>query len=738
MIRETRVMLEFADDPAQKTLEGYRRNGGYEAFARALKEMSPDQVTEEVLKSGLRGRGGAGFPCGRKWQFVPKGKEKPKYICVNADESEPGTCKDRQIMERDPHQMLEGTLLAAYAIGAQTAYIYIRGEYPHSIRATEEAIKEARAAGLIGKNILGSGFDCDVWVHPGAGAYICGEETALLTSLEGNRGYPRIKPPFPAVEGLWRSPTIVNNVETLACVTHILRRGADWFRGLGCEGSTGTRLFCLSGHVKHPGVYELECGKFTLRELLTDLGGGTLSGRPIKGVMPGGSSFPVLTADELDVRFDVESVAKTGSSLGSGAIMVFDDSVSAVDVALNIAEFYSHESCGQCTPCREGSDWVRQMLRLFQQREAKAGDLETLWDVTTKMDGTTICALAEALVWPVQSYVKKFRAEFEAAASVRGGGMSATVNVTIDGQSVAVPAGLNLIEAAAHVGKSVPHYCYHPRLSVVGNCRICLCEVEGMGKLQIGCNTTVREGMAFHTENERVRGARSGVMELLLINHPLDCPICDQAGECKLQDYAVDHGSGVTRFEFEKARKPKNVSWGDKVVFDSERCILCTRCVRFLDEVAETDEVGIDLRGGKATLIVKGDGHLTSPYQMNVIDLCPVGALTSKDFRFKSRVWFMKFTDTVCTSCARGCNVTAGARDDRLMRMVPRANAQVNDHWMCDEGRLHYAFVNDAERITSPRVGATARLSPAIARAAHHLEGRARPASPSCSSPRPS
>ena len=417
-IQENRVMLKYADDPEQPTLAGYRKNGGYKALEKALKSMTPDQVTEEVLASGLRGRGGAGFPTGRKWQFVPE-TDKPKYLAVNADESEPGTCKDRQIMELDPHQMLEGSLLCCYAIGAETAYIYIRGEYPHSIKATERAIEEAREAGLVGKNILGTDFSCDVWVHPGAGAYICGEETALLTSLEGNRGYPRIKPPFPAVEGLWRCPTIVNNVESLACVVHIINNGAEWFKGLGCEGSTGTRLFCVSGHIARPGVYELECGKFTLRELLEDFCGGTGTGRPIKGVMPGGSSFQVLTPDELDCTFDADSVQKAGSSLGSGAIMVFDDSVNAVEVALNIAEFYSHESCGQCTPCREGSDWVRKLVARFCRGEAREGDIDLLMDVTDRMDGTTICALAEALVWPVQSYVRKFRSEFEAGITRR-------------------------------------------------------------------------------------------------------------------------------------------------------------------------------------------------------------------------------------------------------------------------------------------------------------------------------
>ncbi len=418
MIRETRVMLEHAGDPAQKTLAGYRKHGGYQALAKALREMKPEEVTEEVLKSGLRGRGGAGFPTGRKWKFVPKTNKK-KYIAVNADESEPGTCKDRQIMENDPHQLVEGTLLAAYAIGAETCYLYVRGEYPHSIRALEEALDEARKAGLVGKDIMGSGFSCDVWVHPGAGAYICGEETALLTSLEGNRGYPRLRPPFPAVEGLWKSPTVVNNVETLACVTHIIRRGASWFSSLGCEGSTGTRLFCISGHVRNPGVYELECGKFTLRELLMDLGGGTPSGRPIKGVLPGGSSMPVFAASDLDVRFDLDSIAKAGSSLGSGAIMVFDDSVSAVDVALNISEFYSHESCGQCTPCREGSDWVRLMLDSVRRHEATQRDVGLLLDVLDRIEGNTICALAEAFCWPVRSFVKKFGSEFEAHVAGR-------------------------------------------------------------------------------------------------------------------------------------------------------------------------------------------------------------------------------------------------------------------------------------------------------------------------------
>ncbi len=302
--------------------------------------------------------------------------------------------------------------------------------------------------------------------------------------------------------------------------------------------------------------------------------------------------------------------------------------------------------------------------------------------------------------------------------------MSAPAHLRIDGHAVTVPAGTNLIEAARRAGVTVPHYCYHPRLSIAGNCRVCLVEVEGVGKLQIGCNTGARDGMVVHTANERVKEARGGVMEFLLINHPLDCTICDQAGECKLQDYAVDHGTGVARFEDGKVHKPKNVSWGEKVVFDSERCILCTRCVRFLDEVAGTPQVSIDERGDRSTLIVGGDGALTSPYQMNIIDICPVGALTSRDFRFKSRLWFMRFTETICTSCARGCNVVAGSRNDRLLRMVPRENPEVNDHWMCDHGRLHYAFVNDEARIvTAKAAGRPLPYAAAIDQAAQLLEG---------------
>ncbi|MHC4957388.1 MAG: NADH-quinone oxidoreductase subunit G [Planctomycetota bacterium] len=304
-----------------------------------------------------------------------------------------------------------------------------------------------------------------------------------------------------------------------------------------------------------------------------------------------------------------------------------------------------------------------------------------------------------------------------------------SVTLTIDGREVTVPKGINLIEAAKYAHSEVPHYCYHPRLQVVGNCRICLVEVEGRPKLEIGCNTPASDGMVVHTANERVKAAREGVMELLLINHPLDCTICDQAGECKLQEYAVDHGSGITRFEYDKIKKPKNVSWGDRVVFDSERCILCTRCVRFLDEIADTDEVSIDARGERVTLIVKGDGNLTSPYQMNIIDICPVGALTSRDFRFKSRLWFMNFAQTVCTSCARGCNVVAGVRDDRVLRMVPRFNPDVNDHWMCDWGRLEYEFSNDADRLASPRVGGNAAPYPvAVQKAAKLLQGAERAA----------
>ena len=398
-------------DPEETWLEAYIADDGYLAARKALTSMTPAQVIEEVTRAKLRGLGGAGFPAGRKWSFVPKETTKPKYLVVNADEGEPGTFKDRYIMERDPHALLEGMIISAYAIGSHKAYVYIRGEYFRSAKRLQRAIEEACSHGWLGKNIQGTGFDLDVVIHRGAGAYICGEETALLTSLEGGKGFPRLKPPFPAIPGLFASPTIVNNVETLACVPFILRHGAERFAEIGTENQGGTRLFCVSGHVVRPGVYEAPVS-VTLRELI-ESAGGVRDGNKLKAVIPGGISAKILTADEVDVAMDFDSLMAAGSMAGSGGVIVMDETTCMVQALDSAARFFADESCGQCSPCREGTGWVHRMLRRIVEGKGSVQDLDNLLAIAGDMEGNTICVFADAAAWPVQSYIKKFRHEFE-------------------------------------------------------------------------------------------------------------------------------------------------------------------------------------------------------------------------------------------------------------------------------------------------------------------------------------
>ena len=387
---------------------------GYTAVKKAF-AMSQDDIIGEMKKSNLRGRGGAGFPCGMKWGFIPKTSPKPKYLVCNADESEPGTFKDRDIMRYTPHLLIEGMVIGGFAIGAKIGYIYIRGEYVREAKLLNAAIDEAYAKGYLGKNILGSGFDFDLTVHRGAGAYICGEETGLLNSLEGKRGEPRVKPPFPAQAGAFGGPTIVNNVETLADVPFIINRGGEWFSSLGkLEKSGGTRLFSVSGHVKKPGVYELPSGAYTLRQIIYDVCGGILNDKKLRAVIPGGSSAPVMTADEIDVIADIDPIMKAGSMLGSAAIMVVSEEQCMVQLIFRITKFYAHESCGQCTPCREGCRWMEDIIERILHGHGKPQDLDLLLDITNNINGKTLCALGDAAAGPVQSFVKKFRPDFEA------------------------------------------------------------------------------------------------------------------------------------------------------------------------------------------------------------------------------------------------------------------------------------------------------------------------------------
>ncbi|MBI2094954.1 MAG: NADH-quinone oxidoreductase subunit NuoF [Candidatus Omnitrophica bacterium] len=394
------------------TLPVAESRGAYQTARKVLTSMKPEDVTAAVVASNLRGLGGAGFPTGKKWQFLPKDSPKPVYLVVNADEGEPGTFKDRYILERDPHQLIEGILISAFAIKSRKAYVYVRGEYAEPYRRLQSALDEAAAKNYLGKNIFGTGFNLEIVAHRGAGAYICGEETALLNSLEGGKGYPRLKPPFPAVVGLFGCPTIINNVETLACVPPILKNGAGWFAGLGSPGNGGTRLFSVSGHVKKPGVYELPMGT-PLREIIYAHAGGLRGGRALKAVIPGGISAKILTANEIDVKMDYDSLKAAGTMLGSAGVIVMDDTASIVKALYYAAKFFAHESCGQCSPCREGTGWAYKIVRRIYRGEGSLKDLDTLLALAKNMEGRTICVFADAAAWPIQSYITKFRKEFE-------------------------------------------------------------------------------------------------------------------------------------------------------------------------------------------------------------------------------------------------------------------------------------------------------------------------------------
>lgn len=413
------VLLRHETIPDIHKLDVYVAHDGYAAARTALTSLTPADVTAQVKDANLRGRGGAGFGTGMKWGFLPKDSDKPVYLCCNADESEPGTFKDRAIIEHDTHVLLEGILISSYAIGAHTAYIYIRGEFAYGAQCLERAIAAAYANGLLGRNILGSGFDLDVYVHRGAGAYICGEETGLIESLEGKRAYPRIKPPFPAVYGLFGCPTIVNNVETLSCVPSIIRNGPDWFKSIGPESGPGPKIYGVSGHVERPGLFELPMG-MPLREVIYDYAGGIRGGKHLKAVMPAGSSFPVLTPDEIDVRMDFDSMREIGAFLGTAGIIVMDEDTCMVRALEIIDRFYHHESCGQCSPCREGTGWLHKLLVRLEEGTARVEDIDLIDRICTNMTGNTVCVLADAAAMPTQSFLSKFRDEFVAHVTHAG------------------------------------------------------------------------------------------------------------------------------------------------------------------------------------------------------------------------------------------------------------------------------------------------------------------------------
>jgi NADH-quinone oxidoreductase subunit F len=406
------ILLPHPGRTTPVMLDEYRREGGYQGWEKALREMSADEVIEEVKTAGLRGRGGAGFPAGAKWGFVPK-VPGPKYMVCNADESEPGTFKDRDIMEIEPHMLLEGVAIGSYAIGAEDAFIYIRGEYVVAADRLDAAIDEAERAGLLGSNVLGTGTNLQIRVFRGAGAYICGEETALLESLEGRRPMPRSRPPFPAVEGLYRRPTVVNNVETLANVPHIIKNGNAWYQAIGVPPrNTGPKIFCLSGRVNRPGNYELPLGAVTFRELIEEYGGGTPNGAKVKGVLPAGASAPVLTPDKLETKLDYDSVQAAGSMLGSASLIVLDETVCIVRAAARMEEFFRHESCGKCTPCREGTQWLHKVLVRLEAGRGSEADLDLLMSISGEISGKVLCALGDFATSPVTATIRQYRDEY--------------------------------------------------------------------------------------------------------------------------------------------------------------------------------------------------------------------------------------------------------------------------------------------------------------------------------------
>ncbi len=740
-------VLLFADidEPGLCTLDVYRRRGGYESLRKAL-ATTPQDVLEQLEASGLRGRGGAGFAMGKKVSFLPKGSM-DKYLVCNADESEPGTFKDRELMQKTPHTLIEGLVIASFAAGVNRSFIYIRGEYVLQADALDAALVEAREAGFIGEDILGSGHSLSLVVHRGAGAYICGEETGLLDSLEGKRGNPRLKPPFPANQGLYQGPTLINNVETLATVPAIIEMGGEAYAKLGVETSTGTKLVSVSGHVQRPGNYEIELG-IPAREIIYGLAGGPEEGREVKCWFPGGSSSPVLTADDLDIPYDFNSLAKAEVD----ARLRRDHRRRRLHAdprrSAQGREVLPPRVLRQVHAVPRGNQLDRQDARadrlgrghadgprdhglgagahhrqLPVRARRRDGDADRLDDreVPRRVRRAHRARAPRARARRRRRLRlgarragrlrRSARDDARAAGHRRPGPGRARgraghasgrrvamprpeprmISFTIDGREVSAPENSMLVDAAKRGDVEIPVFCYEPKLGQpVGACRMCLVEVEGIPKLQTGCSTPVKDGMVVYTQTDRVKTAQQSVVEFLLINHPLDCPVCDKGGECPLQDITFGWGGGISRFIEPKRHFVKPLELSPLIAIDRERCILCYRCVRFSQEVAEDYQLVL-LERGAHSYVATFDGHpYVAPFSGNIIELCPVGALTSRPYRFRARPWDIEGAGSVCTLCPAQCNVTVTVRDERALRVLARQNDEVDDGWLCDKGRFAY------------------------------------------------
>ena len=751
----TPILTAFWDHPESWTLKTYRDHGGYRALDKALGMEAADILTA-VKDSSLRGRGGAGFPTGMKWSFMAPPDGGPRYLVVNADESEPGTCKDVPLMMANPHVLIEGVAISSYAIGCEHAFIYLRGEVVHVYRRLLRAVEEAYAAGLLGKDINGTGVNVDITVHAGAGAYICGEETALLDSLEGRRGQPRSKPPFPGAAGLYARPTSVNNVESIASVPGIILEGVDWFTGMGTEKSTGFGIFSLSGHVKNPGQFEAPLG-ITMRELIEMAGGMRDPDKELKFWTPGGSSTPLFTAEHLDVPLDFESVAAAGSMLGTRALQVFDETVCVVRAVDRWTDFYKHESCGKCTPCREGTWWLKQILGRLEHGEGERGGPRQAPRPLRQHPGPQLlragrwCDEPDHELDPVLPRrvrrppdprwlpVRPGRLDAVGQGRRHEGDrlrMTATpetqapvelVTLTIDDVEVSVPKGTLIIRAAEQVGIDIPRFCDHPGLDPVGACRQCLVEVwmpgrpgpdgtpgeptqmqgpPGRMKPQASCTMTVAPGMVVKTQytSPGADKAQQGIMEFLLINHPLDCPVCDKGGECPLQNQAMSNGRGTSRFEDVKRTYPKPINISSQVLLDRERCVLCARCTRFSDQIAGDPFIALVERGALQQVGIYEEKPFESYFSGNTVQICPVGALTGAAYRFRSRPFDLVSTPSVCEHCASGCSQRTDHRRGTVLRRMAQADPAVNEEWNCDKGRWAFQYTQVGDRIEYPMV----------------------------------
>ncbi len=729
------MLSAFWDEDKSWTLDVYRRHEGYEGLRKAL-AMSPDDLIAYVKDSGLRGRGGAGFPTGMKWQFIPQGDGKPHYLVVNADESEPGTCKDIPLLFANPHSLIEGIVIACYAIRSSHAFIYLRGEVVPVLRRLHEAVREAYAAGYLGENILGSGLDLELTVHAGAGAYICGEETALLDSLEGRRGQPRLRPPFPAVAGLYACPTVVNNVESIASVPAILQKGKEWFRSMGSEKSPGFTLYSLSGHVASPGQYEAPLG-ITLRQLL-EMSGGMRPGHRLKFWTPGGSSTPMFTDEHLDVPLDYEGVGAAGSMLGTKALQCFDETTCVVRAVTRWTEFYAHESCGKCTPVPRRDVLARAVAprhrgrqgRHVRPRQAERHRRQHQRQVLLRPRRRRRLAdllLAQVLPRGVRAAHHGPRLPLRpgqvdglgrphggermtvTTSAPSGGGEAAVppedlVSLTIDGVEISVPKGTLVIRAAEQLGIEIPRFCDHPLLDPAGACRQCIVEVEGQRKPMASCTITCTDGMVVktHLTSPVAEKAQHGVMELLLINHPLDCPVCDKGGECPLQNQAMSHGQSESRFEGKKRTYEKPVPISTQVLLDRERCVLCARCTRFSNQVAGDPMIELIERGALQQVGTGEGDPFESYFSGNTIQICPVGALTSAAYRFRSRPFDLVSSPSVCEHCSGGCATRTDHRRGKVMRRLAANDPEVNEEWICDKGRFGFRYAQQRDRLQTP------------------------------------